>query len=114
MPRHQVTVSCFRKIQTGFTFLVPAHPGRPGKRAVNDYVFFQEASCFHPSTQWTRPAWRETTLERGELTAVVGPDVEQVLDELNLLVEVERKSSVLVEMRRRAEQERAEDDGQVR
>jgi len=29
-----LTVSCFRKIQTGFTFLVPAHLGSPGKRAV--------------------------------------------------------------------------------
>ena len=29
-----LTVSCFSKIQIGFTFLVPAHPGRPGKRAV--------------------------------------------------------------------------------
>ena len=29
-----LTVSCFSKIQTGFTFLVPAHPGRLGKRAV--------------------------------------------------------------------------------
>ena len=28
------TVSCFTKIQTGFTFLVPAHLGSPGKRAV--------------------------------------------------------------------------------
>ena len=28
------TVSCFSKIQTGFTFLVPAHPGSPGQRAV--------------------------------------------------------------------------------
>ena len=25
-------VSCFSKIQIGFTFLVPAHPGRPGKK----------------------------------------------------------------------------------
>ena len=24
-------VSCFSKIQIGFTFLVPAHPGRPGQ-----------------------------------------------------------------------------------
>ena len=30
----QLTVSCFSKIQIGFTFLVPAHPGSPGKRAV--------------------------------------------------------------------------------
>jgi len=29
-----LTVSCFKKIQIGFTFLVPAHPGRPGKRAI--------------------------------------------------------------------------------
>jgi len=29
-----LTVSCFSKIQTGFTFLVPAHPGSPGKKAV--------------------------------------------------------------------------------
>ena len=29
-----LTVCCFSEIQIGFTFLVPAHPGRPGKRAV--------------------------------------------------------------------------------
>jgi len=29
-----LTVSCFSKIQIGFTFLVPAYPGSPGKRAV--------------------------------------------------------------------------------
>jgi len=29
-----LTVSCFSKIQIGFTFMVPAHPGSPGKRAV--------------------------------------------------------------------------------
>ena len=29
-----LTVSCFSKIEIGFTFLVLAHPGRPGKRAV--------------------------------------------------------------------------------
>ena len=29
-----LTVSCFSKIQIGYTFLVPAHPGSPGKRAV--------------------------------------------------------------------------------
>ena len=27
-------VSCFSKIQIGFAFLVPAHPGSPGKKAV--------------------------------------------------------------------------------
>jgi len=29
-----LTVSCFSKIEIGFTFLVPAHLGSPGKRAV--------------------------------------------------------------------------------
>jgi len=38
-----LTVSCSSKIQIGFTFLVPAHPGSPGKRAVKRvcvYVVF--------------------------------------------------------------------------
>ena len=29
-----LTVSCFSEIQIGFTFLVPAHLGSPGKRDV--------------------------------------------------------------------------------
>jgi len=29
-----LTVTCFSKIHIGFTFLVPAHLGSPGKRAV--------------------------------------------------------------------------------
>ena len=29
-----LTVSCFSKIQIGFTFLVPDYPGSPGKRAI--------------------------------------------------------------------------------
>jgi len=29
-----LTVSCFSKFQIDYTFLVPAHPGGPGKRAV--------------------------------------------------------------------------------
>jgi len=44
-----LTVSCFSKIQIGFTFLVLAHPGSPGQRAVKQvcvhivYCFFH---CF--------------------------------------------------------------------
>jgi len=33
------TVSCFTKIQIGFTFLVPADPGSPGQRALNGCVY---------------------------------------------------------------------------
>jgi len=29
-----LSVSCFSKIHIGYTFLVPAHPGSPGQRAV--------------------------------------------------------------------------------
>ena len=37
-------LSCFSKIQIGFTFLVPAYPGSPGQRAVkNGYVCLGEA-----------------------------------------------------------------------
>jgi len=33
-----LTVSCFSKIQIGFTFLVPAYPGSPGKGLLNGCV----------------------------------------------------------------------------
>jgi len=33
-----LTVSCFSKIQIGFTFLVPAHPGSPGKGPLSGCV----------------------------------------------------------------------------
>jgi len=39
-----LTVSCFSKIQIGFTFLVPAHLGSPGKRAVKR-VFVNGCVC---------------------------------------------------------------------
>ena len=29
-----LTISCFSEIHIGFTFLVPAHPGSPGQRAI--------------------------------------------------------------------------------
>ena len=32
--RLPLTVSCFSKIQIGFTFLVPDHPGSPAHRAI--------------------------------------------------------------------------------
>ena len=35
-----LTVSCFTKIQIGFTFLVPAHLGSPGKRVEQVCVLF--------------------------------------------------------------------------
>jgi len=54
-----LTVSCFSKIQTGFTFLVPAHPGSPGQRAVKRVCVCVSISffwflCLRPSTRWSR------------------------------------------------------------
>jgi len=33
-----LTVSCFSKIEIGFTFLVPADLGSPGQRAIKQHV----------------------------------------------------------------------------
>jgi len=57
-----LTVSCFSKIQSGFTFLVPADPGSRGQRAVRwvcacvracvlvqlaIYALYESCVCFH-------------------------------------------------------------------
>jgi len=50
-----LTVSCFSKIQIGFTFLVPAHPGSPGKRAVKWVCVFVAISIsylIHKCALW--------------------------------------------------------------
>ena len=38
-------ISCFSKIQIGFTFLVPAHLGSPGKGPLNRHVCVWLLSC---------------------------------------------------------------------
>jgi len=44
-----LTVSCFSKIQIGFTFLVPAHLGSPRQRAVKRVCV---CLCVYTSMQW--------------------------------------------------------------
>jgi len=39
-----LTVSCFSKIQIGFTLLVPAYPGSPGQRAVKRVCVYVKVS----------------------------------------------------------------------
>ena len=51
-----LTVSCFSKIQTGFTFLVPAHPGSTGKRAVKR-VFVCACACVCLWERCKLPRW---------------------------------------------------------
>jgi len=46
-----LTVSCFSKIQTGFTFLVPAYPGSPGQRAVKQ-VYVCNRLISSPTINW--------------------------------------------------------------
>ena len=41
------TVSCFSKIQIGFTLLVPAYPGSPGQRAVKRLYIHRSVSGSH-------------------------------------------------------------------
>ena len=52
-----LTVSCFSKIQIGFTFLVPAHPGGPGKRAVKRVcvVWCSVSIKLHPKHKCRHP-----------------------------------------------------------
>jgi len=40
-----LTVSCFSKIQIGYTFLVPAHPGSPKKGLLNGCVCVCARCC---------------------------------------------------------------------
>jgi len=40
-----LTVSCFSKIQIGFTFLVPAHLGSPGEMAVKRVCVCGLSAC---------------------------------------------------------------------
>ena len=40
-----LTVSCFSKIQIGFTFLVPAHLGSPGNRAARARARVRACVC---------------------------------------------------------------------
>ena len=56
-----LTVSCFSKIQIGLTFLVPAHPGRPGKRAVKRVCDLNR--CI--STHSDRSCWQVGTVALG-------------------------------------------------
>ena len=42
-----LTVSCFSKIQISFTFLVPAHLGSPGKRAIKRVCVYIATTDVH-------------------------------------------------------------------
>ena len=49
---HSVTVSCFSKIQIGFTFLVLAHPRSPGQSAVKRVCVFFYYHHWYKICEW--------------------------------------------------------------
>ena len=60
-----LTVSCFSKIQIGFTFLVPAHLGSPGERAVKRSLLTRRRPRYFYRNV-AAPHSRSTTCEREE------------------------------------------------
>jgi len=59
-----LTVSCFSKIQTGFTFLVPAYLGSPGKRPIK-WVFVPY------STLWYGDSVESTVEENSSVFSII-------------------------------------------
>ena len=55
-----LNVSCFSKIQIGFTFLVPAHLGSPGKGPLNGCVCVCVSAVFCHHREWLSGAVRRT------------------------------------------------------
>ena len=71
-----LTVSCFSKIHIGFTFLVPAHLGSPGKRAVKRVcvcVCLRARACVCPVKC---PAFFRTVLGSLQVSTVVGRTID--------------------------------------
>jgi len=60
-----LTVSCFSKIQIGFTFLVPADLGRPEKGPLNGCVCFTGRMLFLMPNQSVKALKATIRTERG-------------------------------------------------
>jgi len=58
-------ISCFIKIQIGYTFLVPAHPGSPGKRAVKWVCVCQDPLAWRGRFWWYPGSIYSTLFARG-------------------------------------------------
>ena len=76
-----LTLSCFSKIETGFTFLVPAHSGSPGKRAVKWVCVCVCFCCVRFTFFHTKPRdWLGETSPKGP-TLCRGWDVKPQLNQ---------------------------------
>ena len=60
-----LTVSCFTKIQIGFTFLVLAHPSSPGQRAIKRGCVFHVLEILRTQFQEAWEACIESDLNIG-------------------------------------------------
>ena len=63
-----LTVSCFSKIRIGFTFLVPAHVGSPGKGPLNGYcccVYMCSHSHSSAVSWWIKKGWGQWVIFSG-------------------------------------------------
>ena len=49
-----LTVSCFSKIQIGFTFLVPTHPGSPGQSTASEMTYTVSSGALNSTPTWTK------------------------------------------------------------
>jgi len=58
-----LTISCFSKTQTGFTFLVPAHLGSPGQTAIKRLCVINPV-VYHNITIILQPLYRSTCVSR--------------------------------------------------
>ena len=79
-----LTVSCFSKIQIGFTFLAPADPGSPGKRAVKRACACVRAClCVWLSFEWQFYSYAQTRTHITDCspwtTKVVSNDSQDIL-----------------------------------
>jgi len=72
-----LTVSCFSKIHIGFTFLVPAHPGSPGKGQLNGCVCVLVDNCRYLMRFLQRLAERSDVnkMSVSNLAIVIGPNL---------------------------------------
>jgi len=68
-----LTVSCFSKIQIGFTFLVPGHPGRPRQRVVKRVC----VCVLRHAVQEYKPDLRSSTVDSARAsTASTSADID--------------------------------------
>ena len=81
-----LTVSCFSKIQIGFTFLVPAHPGSPGQRAVKRVCV---CVCIYPLMLCLQLSIQE---KRRKVTSTFEPSDEDVMAGYMSILQPQRES----------------------